>query len=358
MNLRHVLVLLQKEFSRGLRNFMFIFAIVVPLVITAVVTLLFGTVFSGKARLGIVDQGDSQIPAMVAELDSIQFATYESDAQLREVTEDGDVDVGIVIPAGFDATVQADETATFTAYIWGESLIRDRASAATAFTNSVRDLIGVEAPIDIVTITLGDEDAISWEARLLPFIVLMTIVIGGSMVPATSLVDEKQKRTLRALTTTPASLADVLIAKGAMGAILSLVMGVVILILNRAFGQEPVLLVVTLALGAILAAAFGMLLGAFVKDINTLFTVVKGIGILLYAPAIIYLFPSLPQWISQIFPTYYMIQPVIEITQEGAGWAEVAPELGILVGLIVALIGIVTFVVQRAPQSEGALNPT
>lgn len=90
------------------------------------------------------------------------------------------------------------------------------------------------------------------------------------MVPATSLVEEKQKQTLTALTTTPTSLEEVLLAKGLLGVILSLVVGVLILVMNRALGVQPLLLLLVLGLGAAMAAAFGVLLGVYVKDINTL----------------------------------------------------------------------------------------
>ena len=172
------------------------------------------------------------------------------------------------------------------------------------------------------------------------------------MVPATSLVEEKQKRTLRALTITPSSLGEVYFSKGLLGAILSIVMGVLILALNRALGGQIALLLGALAMGAVMSAAFGVLLGAFMKDINTLFATIKGMGLFLYAPAIVYLFPAIPEWIAQIFPTYYLIQPVMEIAQQGAGFAEVAPELAILAGLIVVLIAAIGVVSTRVDQFE------
>ena len=118
-------------------------------------------------------------------------------------------------------------------------------------------------------------------------------------------------------------------------------MGVLILVLNNAFAMRPGLLLFSLALGALMAVTFGILLGALIRDINTLFAAVKGIAILLYAPALVYLFPEIPGWIGRLFPTYYMIQPVIEIAQEGAGWAQIAPELTILALLDVLLIAII-----------------
>jgi ABC-2 type transport system permease protein len=99
-----------------------------------------------------------------------------------------------------------------------------------------------------------------------------------------------------------------------------------------------------------------VLLGAFIKDVNTLFTVIKAGGLLLYAPALVYLFPDIPEWVGRIFPTYFIIQPVVEITQKGAAWADVAPELAVLVLLILLMLGVITAVVRRAARFEGTLN--
>ena len=50
-------------------------------------------------------------------------------------------------------------------------------------------------------------------------------------------------------------------------------MGILILVLNQAFGTEPLLLTMVLALGAIMAVELGMILGALVKEFTTLFAV-------------------------------------------------------------------------------------
>jgi ABC-2 type transport system permease protein len=184
--------------------------------------------------------------------------------------------------------------------------------------------------------------------RLLPLIVIMAIIFGGSMTPASSLVDEKQNRTLTALTITPTSLQEVLFSKGLLGATVSFVMALVILTLNQALGGQASLLLAVLALSAAAAAAFGILLGSLTKDITSLFATVKAIGVFVYAPAFLYLFPDIPQWIAKIFPTYYIVQPVIEITQQDGTWSDVAPEVTILVGLIILLIGAVAASSKRA----------
>lgn len=351
MSLKRVAVLLLREGVQGSQNFLLIFAIVVPIVLTLVVSLLFGTLFAGEAKLGIADPGGSRVVRLAQDVEGLIVREYGSAGALREAVAAGAVDVGVVLPPGFDAAVQSGQRAELLVYVWGESLLRHRATLGTVLATLFRQLAGQEPPIEIATTTLG-EAAAPWEERLLPFIVLMTLLIGGSMVPATSLVDEKQKRTLSALTATPVSLGEVFVAKGLLGLLLSVAMAVVILALNRAFGSQPLLLLLVLTLGAAMAAAFGVLLGAFVKDINTLFATIKGIGILLYAPALVYLFPEIPQWIGRLFPTYYMIQPMVEITQEGGGWADVAPELAILILLTLVLFGLVALAGRRMRQRE------
>ena len=229
----------------------------------------------------------------------------------------GAVDIGIVLPADFDARVAGGQATSMLAYIWGESLLKDRVMLAVAMTAWVRPIAGHESPVEIATTVLGNTSSLPWEDRLLPFVVMMSIMFGGIMLPASSLVTEKQKRTLSALAVTPTTMNEIYVSKGLMAVVVSTVMGLVILALNRALGSSMGLLVGVLILGAILAAEFGVLLGMLVKDINSLFATVKSMGILLYAPALVYMFPEIPQWIARIFPTYYVIQPVIEISQHG-----------------------------------------
>jgi len=172
------------------------------------------------------------------------------------------------------------------------------------------------------------------------------------LVPAGSLVDDKTKHTLRAVVTTPATFAETFLAKGLLGVALAWFIGVLILILNNAFGAQPLLLVGVIGLSAAFSAAFGVILGIFVKDTNALFATMKLIGILLYAPALIYLFPDLPQAIAQVFPTYYVIAPIVAITQEGATFADVLPDLAVLVTFIAAMVAGIAYLSGQIERRE------
>jgi ABC-2 type transport system permease protein len=129
-------------------------------------------------------------------------------------------------------------------------------------------------------------------------------------------------------------------------------MGIFVLILNQAFGVQPLLLIMVLALGSLLAVSFGLILGAFAKSITSLFATIKLLGIVLFGPAIVFLFPEIPQWVGRIFPTYYIIQPVVEITQRGGTWSDVALEVFILIGFILAGFAAVALVLRRLKRQE------
>ena len=348
MSLRRIGLLVGKDLFRGPKNFIFVWAVIAPVVISLVVSLIFGTLFTEKPRLGIVDEGNSQLVAMAQETASIISREYDSVFEVKEAVANGHVDVGIILPADFDSSVRQGKKTHITGFVSGESLAKNGTILGVTLFDLIREVAGQEPPVEIESTTLGDEVSIPWNQRLLPLIVLMAVFLGGLFLPATSVINEKEKRTLTALLVTPTTIGDIFIAKGLVGVILSLFAGVVILLLNQAFGVEPLLLVVVLALGSIMAVGLGLLLGAVLKDITTLFAVWKFGGILLFGPAFIYMFPQIPQWISRLFPTYYILQPVIEISQGGGSLADIATNLFILIGLDILIILIVILALRRS----------
>lgn len=348
MNLSRLFVLLKKELVQGPKSFIFIMAVVMPVGLSLMLSLVFGSFFSERARLGLVDQGSSELTRLTQDNRALNVSLYRSAAELEDAVARGAADLGLVLPAGFDARLRSGELARMAVYVWGESQMQHRITASAALINATRQIAGHETPVEVVQTLLGEGSSLSWEQRLTPLMVLMSIMFGGMMVPATSLVNEKEKRTLNALSITPATLAEVFTAKGVLGALVSMAAALMILTLNRAFGGQPLLLMGALALGAVFSAVLGVLVGALVKDITSLFAIVKGTGILLYGPAFVYMFPEIPQWIARLFPTYYVINPILEITQNGAGLAQVGTDLLILIGLTVVTAAILAWAVGRA----------
>jgi ABC-2 type transport system permease protein len=352
MNIHRIGVLLDKELRHGTRNFIFVFATVIPVVVSLIVSLVFGNLFSQTPRLGILDAGRSQLVLTFQTQDYLDTRIYADAAALRYDVERGAVEMGIIIPIGFDAAVRSSGETDITIYFWGEGQTGSRATLITALATNIASVAELDTPVAVEAVPLGETEITSWSVRLLPLLVLMSIILGGTLVPAVSLVNEKQGRTLQALIITPTSILEVLAAKALLGIGLSLTMGIVILVLNQAFGTNPFLLVMVLVLGASAAGVFGVMLGTLVRDMGGLFTVIKSLAILLYAPAIIQMVPQLPQGLAQIFPTYYLIAPIQDIALNGATWAEVSTQVLILIGLIALLLVSLGVIVRRQHQQQ------
>lgn len=350
MDLRRVGILLGKEIIYGPKNFIVIFAIVAPVIISLLISLIFGTLFTQKPNLGFVDQGDSQIVEKSHALGTINVTEYATVDELRKAVESGTLDVGMVLPSGFDDALILAEDVEISVFVHGESLLKNLTIIEISIINLIRDITGDQTPVEIASITLGGEESTPWAERLLPFVVMMAVFLGGLMIPATSLITEKGKHTLNAVSITPASFGDIYISKAILGIILSLFMGIIILFLNNAFTTEPGLLIMVLFLGAVMAAEFGLLLGILLKDISMLFTIWKFGGLILFFPVFLYIFPEIPEWVGMFFPTYYVIQPIVDISQHGGGWPEIAVNIIVLIGLNVLLAVVLTLLQNRQQQ--------
>ena len=347
MNLRRTGTLFGKEVRYGSKGYIFIIAVLLPLVMSLLINLIFGTLFSSKARLGVVDEGTSRTLAILESNPSLTVQHYADDAALRAAVTDGRDDLGVIFPADLDAAILDGTPTDLTGYVWGEGLAKNQVTIGVALTDAFRQLAGLETPVTFNTVTLGGEAAIPWNDRLLPLIVLMAVFLGGLMLPATSVIVEKTQRTMNALLVTPASAGEVFLAKGTVGFAVALVMGVLMLVINRAFGVHPGLLVLVLAMGGVMAVTAGLLLGAFIKDFTTLFAIWKSGGVILFAPVVVYLFPGIPRWIAYLFPTYYFVQPLVDISQSGGGWPEVALNVIVLAALDVILVAVLAAVLGR-----------
>jgi ABC-2 type transport system permease protein len=332
-----IAALVRQEAWHGSRSVLLVWALAAPLAITLVINLVFGSLLAPAPRLGIADAGGSALIAAAQADASLRTRLYADADTLRAAVEAGSVDVGIVLPAGFDDALATGLPIPVQTYVWGQSHASDRA-VLTAAVSALAAQVGGREPGAVLTLeVVGEAPALSLRQRLLPMLVLMAVFLGGLFLPATSLVREKEHDTLRALFVTPLTLGELLAAKGLFGWALSLFMGVAILLLNGLFGAGPALLVGVLALGAVMAAGLGLALGIVLRDVTSLFAVWKSGGIVLFAPAIVYLFPAIPSWVARLFPTDYFIRPVVAVGMEGAGLGAVWVDLVVLAGLDVAL---------------------
>lgn len=346
MNIQRSWYVLSRELKLSPRSPLVFFAIAMPLLITFLVSSVFGSLFDVSPKLAIVDLGDSQITAAAIQLDGVETTLVADAETLRERVEAHDFDAGIVLPPDFDAAVASGENPDLEFYVSGESLASTRIILAVTTLDLVRGIEGSEPPVTVVVTPVGDEDFVPISDRLLPTMVIYAVMVAAIFLPAASLVDEREKRTLDAVLVTPTRMSDVLVGKGTFAVGLAVILGFVTLALNGALAGQPGAMVLILFIGSIMLMLMGLALGLWAKDITTMYTAIKGGGIIIFLPVIFTLFPGLPQWIPKLVPTYYFLQPIYDIAIHGNSFADVVPELLVAVAVCVALVPLVARVAR------------
>lgn len=350
MNLRLSWIILSRELRLSPRSPLVFFAIAMPLLITFLISSVFGSLFDVSPRLGIVDLGDSSITKAALEREGIDAVVVSDVASLRAQVEDHDIDAGLVLSASFDAAIAAGTQPDLQFYVSGESLASTRVILSVTTLDLIRGVEGSSPPVAVVVTPVGDEDYVPVSDRLLPTMVIYAVMIAAMFLPAASLIDEREKRTLDALLITPVRMSDVLVGKGAFAVVLAVIMGFVTLALNGALAGQPGTMVSILFVGSFMLTLMGLALGLWAKDITSMYTAIKGGGILIFLPVIFVLFPGLPQWIPKLVPTYYFLQPIYDVAIGGDTFTDIVPELLVASVICIVLIPMVAWVARRAER--------
>ncbi|NNC91564.1 MAG: ABC transporter permease [Acidimicrobiia bacterium] len=344
--------ILRKDLSLGPRSPFVLYAFVLPVIMTLLIRGVFGGLFDAKPRLAVVDLGASQVTADALGLDGIDVTILTDADDLRARVESHDFDAGLVLAAGFDDAVRSGAQPELLLYISGESLASDRVVLAVTTIDLVRELAGEPAPVEVEVVSFG-EDSLELSLRLLPLIMIYAVALAGAMVPALSLVEEKENRTIDALLVSPVGVRDVMVAKALLGIILALATGIMTLAINGAFGGEYIGIITALTVGAVMMAEVGVILGAWAQDTNTMFATFKAGGIFLFYPVVFFIWPDLPTWIARIGPTFYFLQPIFDLAAGSADLANVAGELAIGAAICVALVPVVLYMGRWLERTRG-----
>ena len=156
VNAWHVL---RKDLGVGPRSPIFLYAIVLPVILTLLIRVVFGSLFDPVPRLGIVDEGESQVVQNVRDVEGIQVTFPESAAALKTLVENNDLDGGLVLPAGFDGALQTGQMPNVQFFFGGQSLAVNRVVLGVTMVDLIREVAGSPAPIDVETITVGEGES-------------------------------------------------------------------------------------------------------------------------------------------------------------------------------------------------------
>ncbi len=351
MSLSRTLKVIGKDVRTSPRQGIFFFAIAMPLILTVLIQMVFGSLFDSKPRLGVVDHGDSEITISVQDMEELDASIVADEDELLGQLEAHDLDAGIVLTDGFDEAVRAGERPELGIYVAGESIASERIIVVVTAIDLVRAVEGEAPPVNIETTRLGDAEVLPMATRLVPSIMIYALIVAGVFVPAFYVVAEREQGTLQAILTTPLKFTEFLTAKAVFGFVLAFFLSIVTLALNGALGNNYPALVISMVIACLMCAEIGIIYATGARDIKTLYTLIKTLNIFIFAPVIFYIFPNWPQWIAKLFPTYWFLNPIFNVTIRGYDLADVWGELAVAVVICAALVPVILVLARRMRQS-------
>jgi ABC-2 type transport system permease protein len=338
MNTRVVTAIARKDIVDAIRNRYLLVALLTPLLLAILFRVLLPGINSlNNLTMVVNDPGKSSLVAQLRTAPQIKLVEASSADAVATEVEKSDAVGGLVVPTNFDADVAAGKQPKLTIYANNKKNIIERATFRRLMEQQVLSLVEHPVPALIVWIDVAKPpgsqagDGLNLNQMMLPLLLLLAFGMTGALVVPLLLVEEKEKRTLDFLLTSPGSLTEIIAGKALTGVVYSVLIAGVLLALNhKMIGNWPLTLL-TILLGLLFLVAIGLFMGSLFQNTMQVNTWASLVLLVLLAPS--FPAPGLPAALEtamRFIPTYYFID-ALKLSLAGTAsprlWGDLAVEL-------------------------------
>ena len=354
MNLNIVSAITRKDVVDAIRHRYLLTALVTPLFVALLFRVLLPGGNSNKILTIVVhDAGGSGLVAELRKTPQIGVVDVASaDATAGEVEKRKAIG-GLVVPAGFDADLAANKQPELTVYVNNEKTIFEQAAFRRLLDQIVRSFAKQPEPARLtwVDIDKGANDqkrgGTGLDQIMLPLLLILTFGMIGAFVVPLLIVEEKEKRTLDFLLSSPASLNEIIAGKALTGVVYTLLIAGILLGINRQFIQNWPLTLLTILLGLLFVVGVGLVIGSLLNNTMQVNTWASIILIVLLAPS----FPSIgiTAWFDKamrVIPTYYLSE-ALKLSMAGTVSSQLWMYLAVLLACTVVVYFAAAFALHR-----------
>ena len=272
----------RKDLFDAVRDGRVLVALLVPLGLGIFYNTIFDAEVARPSATAVFTSPDpTRLPDLLREVvgEAVDLEVREApdEAAVRRLVAEEEADLGLILPAGFDAAVAAGRTPTL-------GLARPEEASfgsdyvAAVLDEALRRLAGVPPPAAVETAAVPPAEAsqiIFDRVGPGPYFVITSAVFLAIMVALFAvpiiLTEEAEKRTLDALVMI-ASYADVIVAKALVGLVYTAVATVLLLALTGSDLADPLAFGGAIALLSVALIGFGLLMGGLLRSANQLNT--------------------------------------------------------------------------------------
>lgn len=357
MNWRVVFSIVRKDMVDAVKNMYLLFVMIMPIGMS----LLFQLIIPNEQEISqmsivIYDPQNSRLSNMIQSYQGVEVVAALSENEVVErVQNDKAIVGGLVIPAGFDAALDAGQKPPVHAYIGPNASGIQQSIFRGIVTDQAWLLVRQDFPIEL---TWSDQQTaegagpsmpFNMEAYLLMVLLLMALSMVGSFVVPYLMVEEKEKHTLEALLVAPGGPAEVAAGKAIVGMIYSLLTGSILLVLNNGFAGQWLITILATVLGALFLVGVGLLMGTAFKVMNqvNIFSSVVMLAMLVPSWVGIFTLPEPMMILIKIIPTYYVSKVATLALDSKATLANTALGLSVLAVGIAFVYAAVVWILRR-----------
>lgn len=349
MNWNAIFPLVAKDLKLFFRNGFFTFITVLGLAAYIGVYLAMPRSVDETINLGLYS---ATLPAEISEMMEVEAEPLwraPSETDLRQAVLDREISAGIALPEALLAQIRAGERPTVTIYLPSDAPEEMHEMMTVMAEAFVLALSGAPLNVEVHEEILGPDmvgQQIPLQDRMLPLFAIFVLMM-ETLGLASLIGQEIQSRTINALLVTPMRVVDFITSKGIISMVMTFSQAALLILIIGGFRQAPLIVAVSLLLGALLVTGIGFLMGAAGKD----FLSVLGYGIpaiiLLSIPAIGIAFPGLLTGWVRIVPSHYLAETLHQVVNFNAGWRQVGMNLIILLAIDIALLSLGVLVLRR-----------
>ncbi|PZR94927.1 MAG: hypothetical protein DLM69_12065 [Candidatus Chloroheliales bacterium] len=368
MNLRVIRAIMAKDLKDVVKNKTTLYGLLTPIFL-ALLYLVISTVQKQGPTVITAYNPDNVVISQTLGLrptDKVDIHNVNSPDEVRTAMHAAapNADYGVVIPAHAIADAQAGKQPQVELYINAAKQKDESARQRTSiyFGNYFIAAANQQPPVKLVSEMVNvPKDANSNPMSKFfsnpnalgsffgGFTLALTSIIIGMLVLPVLIVEEKEKKTLRFVLTTPARTSEVVIAKAATGFLYSLALAVLVLLINSSSINGLALVALFVVIGSLFGVAMGILIGAFFNNVQAVNTWAGMLMSLMILPGIFVIFGATGIFaiLLRIIPSYWLMDGTVGAAMGSLDFNTALLDLGLSIVVVVVLLALSMVLLRR-----------
>ncbi len=348
MNLKIIRILISKDLSLFFRKRAIVLLTFVGLIFYLVIYFVMPSSVDEDLKIGMYSPVSLPLFTQINE-EGLEISNTESEEALKDAVLEGDYVAGISIPADLMKKLGSNQKPNLTLYFTPDAPQEIKEAIEVVVRELIYIQTGQPLVFEVSEEILGQDmtgTPLPPRDRLRPLLAIFIIMM--EILGLSNLISEEvERRTARALLVTPATVTEIFIAKSIFGIGLAFVQAILIMTIIGGMNMQPLIILVSLLLGAALATGISFLISAKARDFMSVLAWSFPILIILIIPSFTVIFPGIVTGWVKIIPSYYLVDTVHRSANFGSGWGDIWVNLLILFSFTAVIFWAGIFVLRR-----------